>query len=689
MFAETHGKITAEQLKREAFLYVRQSTPRQVFENTESTKRQYALRDRAVALGWPIERIHVIDNDQGRSGAEAQGREGFQQLVAAVALGQAGIVMGLEVSRLARNNADWHRLIELCALSATLICDEDGVYDPAQFNDRLLLGLKGTMSEAELHILKARLRGGILNKARRGELVMRLPIGLVPRADGQVGLDPDQQIQSSVRWVFDTFEREGSAMKTLKLFRAQGLRFPKRLYGGPHKGEIIWGDIEHTRVLELLHNPRYAGAFVFGRTRSRRLPSGGSTYRELPRSQWQVVIPDAHAGYITWQQFEANQRRLLDNARAYGVERRGGPPREGCALLQGRVLCGRCGERMSVRYEKQAAGLVPIYYCASRHIRAGEGVCQAVAGKIVDPAVSALLLETVAPAALEVALAVQREIEQRIEQAESLRLKQVEQARYEAEIAKRRFLRCDPDNRLVAGSLEADWNDKLRGLQQAQEEYERRHNAARSELDQATRAKVLALAQDFPRVWNDPRTAQRERKRMLALLIEDVTLIYADVITVHIRFRGGQTRTLSLERPRPIAQIRKTKPELLAEIDRLLEMHEDREVVALLNERGWRTSSGKPLTLFALFRLRQAYGLNSRLQRLRARGAKTAEELAKQLRVSDATIRGWGRKGLLQRWVGANGARCLYQLPTNARIIKGRGQRHAKVVRRNTCQPDR
>ena len=387
MPAESYSKVGREHLQRVAFLYVRQSTPRQVLENVESTKRQYALRDRAVALGWPMERIHVIDNDQGRTGAQAQGREGFQRLVSEVAMGHAGIVMGLEVSRLARNNADWHRLIELCAMTTCLILDEEAVYDPAQFNDRLLLGLKGTMSEAELHIIKARLRGGILNKARRGELEMRLPIGLVYRADGKIDLDADRQIQSTLRLVFATFEREGSAMKALKLLRAQGILFPRRLHSGAQKGDVVWGQLLHSRLLQILHNPRCAGAFVFGRTRSRPRPEGGTSHRKLPREDWQIVLPDVHSGYLSWEQYEANQQRLSHNACGYGFERKAGAAREGCALLQGRVICGKCGNRMSVRYEQQVEGLVPIYTCHKEGIENGQPLCQSVPGKAVDPAI--------------------------------------------------------------------------------------------------------------------------------------------------------------------------------------------------------------------------------------------------------------------------------------------------------------
>jgi DNA invertase Pin-like site-specific DNA recombinase len=686
MPAESYSKVNREHLQRDAFLYVRQSTPRQVLENAESTKRQYALRDRAVVLGWPIERIHVIDNDQGHSGAHAQGREGFQQLVSEVAMGHAGIVMGLEVSRLARNCADWHRLIELCAISTCLILDEEGVYDPTQFNDRLLLGLKGTMSEAELHIIKARLRGGILNKARRGALQMRLPIGLVYRPDGHIDLDPDQQIQGVLRMVFATFEREGSAMKALKLFRAQGILFPRRLRSGAQKDDLVWCEPLHTRVLQILHNPRYAGAFVFGRTRSRPLPDGGSSHRKVPREDWQIVILDVHPGYISWEQYEANLRTLAHNAGGFGSERTGGAAREGCALLQGRVICGKCGERMSVRYEQQSQGLVPIYVCQKKAIENATPICQSVPGKVVDPAIGQLLLDTVAPAALELALAVQSEIEQRLRQSDTLRHQQVERARYEAELARRRFMKIDPEHRLVADQLEAEWNARLRDLQHVQEDYEQQRQKEHAQIDAATRAKVLALAQDFPRVWNDPQTPQRERKRMLALLIEDVTLIKTDVITAHVRLRGGQTRTLSFARPKPIAQIRKTKPEIIAEIDRLLETHSDREVVATINQQGHRTWKGDIFTVKKLFALRKSYGFKSHTARLREQGLVSSRELAKRFGVTPETINGWGRKGLLKRRVCENGHRCVYEPLGESSIIKGHGGRGVRAPRLMTSQ---
>jgi DNA invertase Pin-like site-specific DNA recombinase len=407
MLTDIHQKVSADHLRRDAFLYIRQSSLRQVFENTESSKRQYALRDRAASLGWPVERIHTIDSDLGISGANAENRDGFQHLVSEVALGHAGIVLGLEVSRLARNNADWHRLLELAALTCTLILDEDGVYDPSNFNDRLLLGLKGTMSEAELHVIKARLLGGQRNKARRGELEMQLPIGLVYNATGAVVLDPDQQIQQSVRLLFDTFREIGSATAVVRRFSREGVRFPRRIRRGIGKGDVVWGVIEHCRVIQILHNPRYAGAYAYGRTRGVRTADlKGTTARKVARENWQVLIRDAHPGYISWEEFERNEQTLRDNVAGWSPTGRGRMPREGNALLQGRLICGRCGARMRVRYQKQRSTIAPYYVCTEELVRRAGNTCQSIRGRDIDAAIGALLLEAVAPAALEVAMAV-------------------------------------------------------------------------------------------------------------------------------------------------------------------------------------------------------------------------------------------------------------------------------------------
>jgi len=670
------SKVTASHLARTAYLYVRQSTLRQVVNNTESGQRQYALRQRAVALGWPAEQIVVIDQDQGRSGASAADREGFQRLVAEVGIGRAGIVLGLEVSRLARNNADWHRLLEICALTETLILDEDGLYDPGEFNDRLLLGLKGTMSEAELHFLRARLRGGILSKARRGELPTPLPVGLVSDPAGKVVLDPDQGVQQALRHLFQTFERTGSARAVVQAFERERLRFPARVRSGERKGELVWMPLRHWRVLRTLHNPRYAGAFVYGRRRTRKTPDGKTTLQELTREQWTALIPDVHPGYISFDEFERNQRLLAGNAHAYGAERAAGPAREGPALLQGLVVCGRCGRRMTVRYHHRRGVEVPDYQCIGESIQGGGPRCQTVPGKGIDVAIGELLLETVTPLALEVALTVQAELEARADEADRLRRSHVERARQRTELARRRYLAVDPDNRLVADTLEADWNDALRALQAAQDEYEHASAAAQAALSDEHKQRIRQLAADFPALWSDPATPERERKRMVRLLIEDVTLNKTDAIHAHIRLRGGQTRSITLPIPPPAWKARETNPDTLALLDRLLDEHTDAQVAAELNAAGHRSGEGKRFTRRIVLGLRRDHNHPSHAERLRARSLLTLCETAALLGVSMSTIKAWHRAGLLTSEKANDKNERLYHPPTpgDPRLVKQLGR---------------
>ena len=379
-------------------------------------------------------------------------------------------------------------------------------------------------------MLRARLLGGQLSKARRGELQMGLPVGLVYGVDGQVVRDPDQQVQGALRLLFATFRRTGSAFKTVKSFRLQGVAFPSRLRKGPHKGEVVWGPLGHAQALHLLHNPRFAGAFVYGRRRSRKTADGREHVAWRSQDEWLVLSRDAHEGYITWEEYQENVRQLRESAQAHVAQRRS-PAREGPALLQGLVLCGRCGGRMTVHYHRQSSRLVPYYVCQKEGIEQGDGPCQVVPGGGVDAAIGELLVETVTPLALEVALAVQDELLGRAHEADRLRAQQVERARHEAELAQARFLRVHPDNRLVADALEADWNQKLRAQAEAQEEYERGRQRDGCVLEAAQREAILSLATDFPRLWQDPGTPDRERKRMVRLLIEDVTLLRAEAIT--------------------------------------------------------------------------------------------------------------------------------------------------------------
>jgi len=663
MTSDAYRKVTTSHLKRNAYLYVRQSTLRQIFENTESTQRQYALRQQAVALGWPLESVIVIDSDLGQSGASAADREGFQRLVGEVGMGKAGIVLGLEVSRLARNNTDWHRLLEICALSDTLILDEDGIYDPSHFNDRLLLGLKGTMSEAELHVLRARLHGGLLNKARRGELRVPLPTGFVYDSEDRPILDPDQQVRQSLEVFFETFRRTGSATATVKAFHRQELRFPLRPWKGPRKGELLWGPLTHARALTVLHNPRYAGAFVFGRNRIRKTVDGGEVYHKVPQDQW-VLIPEIHPGYISWQDYEDNQQRLRENSQAQGQDRAQSPPREGPALLQGLALCGVCGRRMTVHYHSRNGRRVPDYRCQKEAIQQGLGrFCQSINGEQVDDAIGRLLVETVTPLALEVTLAVQQEIEQRQAEVDRLRSKQVERARYEADLAKRRFMLVDPGHRLVADALEAEWNNKLRALEETLEEYERLQQADRLAMDDTQRDRITALASDFPRLWADPRTPDREKKRMVRLLLEDVTLVKKDRLLMHIRFKGGVTQSVSLPLPLGAIEQRKTDPAIVHEIDRLLDEHTEGEISAMLNEKGLRSGTGRAFTPVIVTRIRRQYRLKDRFQRLCETGLLTIQEIARRLDLTVGSVKRWRRLGLLRACPYNDNGQYLYELP--------------------------
>jgi DNA invertase Pin-like site-specific DNA recombinase len=661
------SKVSAEHLKRAAYLYIRQSTLRQVLENTESTERQYALRRRALVLGWPEERIVVIDEDQGQSGASTNGRGGFQRLVAEVGMGQAGIVMGLEVSRLARNCADWHRLLEICGLTHCLILDEDGLYDPGHYNDRLLLGLKGTMSEAELHVLRARLIGGVVSKAQRGELRMLLPVGLVYDEAERVILDPDQQVQQSLRVFFATFDRAGSARATVQEFNRQGLKFPNR--GPAGTGELCWQSLTSRQALDTLHHPRYAGAFCYGRSRSWKDAEGKRHIQQLPREQWRFLKVDAHPGYLSWEQFLANQKRLLENFQvAAGAGRKAGPAREGPALLQGLVLCGKCGHHLTVSYHRRGGKLSPDYVCSVEAVAKAQAPCQRIPGGGIDEAVGRLLVESVTPLALEVALNVQSEIQSRLAEAERLRQQQVQRAQYEAERAQLRYMRVDPNNRLVADTLETQWNEKLRLLAQAKEECQTQQRLDALQLTQEQRTKILALATDFPRVWQDPKTPDRERKRMARLLLEDVTLRRDEDITVQVRFKGGATHQLHLPLPKSVTITRKTNLEFIAEMDRLLDEHSEGEVAQLLNERGWRSSTGQPFSLTLLQGLRRTYRLKSRFVRLQEQGLLTARQIEDMLGPATNRAKYWRKAGVLKVVKLNQHYKDLYQRPTQAEL---------------------
>lgn len=642
-------KVTPDHLRKVAYLYIRQSSLRQIIENRESTERQYALKGRALALGWNSDQIVVIDDDLGLSGTSAKERKGFQHIVAEVGLGRVGLVMGLEVSRLARNNTDWHRLLEICALTDTLILDEDGLYDPDFFNDRLLLGLKGTMSEAEIHFLKARLQGGILNKARRGELKIRPPIGYVYNDLGKLVLDPDRQVREALEHLFSTFHRTGSAYAVVKHFRENGLKFPAHVRSGPHAGEIVWNPLYHYRVLQVLHNPRYTGTFVFGQTRVRKNPmDGAARIQKIPQNQWKVIIPDVFERYLSWEQYQQNLKQLATNAAAHGKDRRRSPPRSGPALIQGMMLCGRCGRRMTVRYHTRKGKSVPNYVCQRQGINNATTHCQFVHGGPVDEVIGNMLIEMMTPMSLEVSVKVFEEIQTRHEEVVRLHRIRLERARYDAELAKRRFLLVNPENRLVADSLECQWNDILRTVTGLEEECESVITEHKHPLTSEEVEVIQQLAQDFPAVWNDPKTSMKERKRIVRLLIEDVTLLKTDVIHIKIRFKGGIIKETCVPIPLSAWKMRKISKDVVEYIRQLARTKIDSEIAEEMERQGIHTGTGNPFTRRIVYQLRRSYDIVGPYEYLREQGYLTAEELVDRIGVCLATVKRWGKAGILK-----------------------------------------
>ena len=511
-------------------------------------------------------------------------------------------------------------------------------------------------------MMRIRLRGGVLAKAKRGELKVTLPVGLVYDPLGHVVLDPDEQVQHSLRLVFDTFTRTGSACATVRHFNNEKLLFPHRPQSGPHRGELHWKPLRFTRARRILHNPRYAGAFAYGRSRCRRRPGGGTEKKLLAREEWTVLLCDAHPGYITWERFEQNERQLRDNAQARGLERRSAP-REGPALLQGLAVCGVCGKNMTVRYRTRKAQQNPYYLCDRERIETASAErCQSISGGVIDRAVGELLVQLMTPLTLDVALQVQDQLAARAGEADQWRAQRVQRAREEADLARLRFMQTRPDNRMVADVLEAEWNAKLRALDEAQRELERSRAEPGQGLDDEQRQRILALAGDFPRLWNDPATPHRERKRMARLLIEDVTLTKA-TRSLGVRLRGGATRQLTWK-PGPLAcEIHKTSDEIVAEVDRLLNDHTVGEIATTLNQRGYRSGYGHAFNPMLVRVIRDKYALKSRHERLRERGLLTALEAADRFGVSDETVYRWHKAGLLRGHAYNDRPGYLFEIP--------------------------
>jgi DNA invertase Pin-like site-specific DNA recombinase len=594
-----NSKVTAAHLQRCALVYVRQSTTAQVEYNRESTERQYRLVERAAELGWQHEQIKVLDQDLGISGSGLAERAGFTHMTAEVALGHVGIVLGLEVSRLARNNADWYRLLDLCGTTDTLIGDADGIYHPGLFNDRLVLGLKGTMSEAELHVLRARLNGGIRNKAARGELRRGLPVGLIwGEADGEVLLHPDEAVSGAIRAVFERFAEMGSARRVWLWFRQQGLRFPLQSSTLP---EMRWITPSYTKIHEVLSNPVYAGAYVYGKTRYERYVDDTGRVRKrvrhLPRSEWSVVIRDHHRGFIDWQTFEANQLRLAQNTHPR-PHQAGGAVREGAALLQGIAKCGCCGRGLRVYYSGRKSA--PGYYCAGNTISNGRGEwCLRVGGRQIDAAVAEAFLAALVPAGLEAALKAAEQLESDHDGVLAQFRREVERAQYEVQRAERRYRAVDPENRLVARGLEAEWENSLRQLEAARAELTRREQQRPRALRAEERTAIRTLGSELKSVWSAPTTADRDRKELLRALLEEVIIAvqrHESRAQLTMRWRGDAITQLDVPVPRFQPMGPRTDEDTISLLRRLAALYPDEVIAGILNRQGRKTATGERFT---------------------------------------------------------------------------------------------
>ena len=652
-------KIADHHRQREACLYVRQSSLHQVQELTESAERQYGLRQRAIALGWPDDRIRTIDDDQGKSGAHSANRSGFLDLMARIAAREVGIVLSLEVSRLCRNNTDWHQLLQIASITDTLILDESGVHDPNDANDSLLLGMKGALSAYELQGIRARLVGGQRSKAQRGELRMALPIGLVYKDDRSCDIyfDPDRAIVEAIELAFTTFRRLGSVMQTVKWFRKNSIPLPSR--PSHMRGKVRWSAANHCQVGRIIHNPRYAGCYVYGRTSTRKRLDGTAQHTRVDRDSWSVCIPDAHVGFIDLAEYDRNQETLRKNKASFEPgQARQSAPREGGALLQSRVICGRCGYRMKVRYASvspQGKQLARWYYvCERESVYHGSPTCQSMTGVNIDPAVSAFIVAAVNRENIALTLAVREQVHTDFAAVDQQHVNRIEALRHEADLSSRRYMEVDPHNRLVAATLETEWNIRLTALDQAIEEREKNNKNHTQLASTAQEERLLELSNDFSKVWNASATGNADRKRLLSLLVEDVTLTReGDQAIVALRLRGGRSWTLDpVDLPRTASSVkcRDASGEVLQELKELLDAGtSDKEATKELNRRGHKDSLGDRFTVRSIRVIRKRQGwpcaTESHRDQLRQQGYLDVDQLAASLGISTAAARSRARRG--------------------------------------------
>jgi excisionase family DNA binding protein len=612
MLIEASSKVTSAHLGRDAYVYVRQSTLTQVREHTESLERQYELAFRAQALGWRPAQVIIVDDDLGRSGAESSQRSGFKNLVADVGLGKVGIIFGIEVSRLARNNADWYQLLDLCAVTDTLIADGDGLYHPGDFNDRLVLGLKGTMSEAELHLIRHRLTAGLRHKAAKGELRQGLPVGFVYDDTDRVVMDPNEAVIEAIATVFRRFDELGSARQVMLSLRGDGVLIPRRPTGAKRVG---WAPATYPAVHDFLTNPTYAGAFVFGRTRTdKRLDDAGrlrSHTRVLPRDQWQVLIPDHHPGFITWERFEQIQDRLRANwrpPRGHG----GGAVREGTALLQGLIRCGRCGRMMQTAYSG-LKGNCPRYACArAAQLYGSARHCQSLGGRRLEQRVLDEVFAVLEPAALAATAQALNDADELHHQRLGVFELAVERARFEAERARRQFDAVEPENRLVARTLERAWEAALTAQRQAEADLVAQRTRRPTRLTAGEMAWLSRAGADVRAVFNAPTTSWRERKQLLRAIVTEVVVtvrLEDRQADVRIIWEGGASTDFVLALNRTGGHFRATDEDTVALVRRLAERYDDTTIATILAQQRRTTGTGLPFTRSRVCSLRHTHGI--------------------------------------------------------------------------------
>ena len=642
-----NGKITNLHLAKIAILYIRQSTTRQVYENNESTIRQYALKDKLIALGWPADKIITIDQDLGKSGADSKNRDGFQFLVGEVSNSLVGAVASIECSRLSRSSADWGRLTQFCAYTKTLLIDADGIYDPNDFNDRLLLGLKGTMSEAELHFLQERMRGGLMNKVKRGELKKPVPIGYMYCED-QLVKNPDIEVQKAVELLFEAFRRTGSALGVVRYFRAKGFKFPYKIVKGFHSGEVEWIDLAIHSVHSILHNPCYAGVYTYGETQRVWTPDGKKP-KPMPREDWHVFIKDHHPAYISFEEFEENERTLRENSAPREGADKKTPPREGAALIQGLAWCGRCGHRMHVKYSWNKDKHMHSYVCDRNAMETGGSVCQSMSGKAIDDEIAELLLTKLTPEVIAQTAQVQKELDSRQDETLNYYRMRVEKCSYEANLARKRFMSVDPDNRLVALELESTWNVKLKNLDDARNELEEQEESllrTRSERDYSL---ISTLAEDFSEVFKSEDISNKDKKRMVRYLIEDVTLNRDErSILIQVRYKGHTTQSVVIDAPLRVFEAVATDPEVIKIIDSASETNIVEDIVGILNRQGFKSGKGMAFNPNMVKCIMQRNAISSMKERYLDRGYITCADKAVSMGITAKGLQAQIRSGTYQ-----------------------------------------